>query len=74
MKYIVSADCNNKGAKEIASFGKRSDALDYASSHKNVTITRKTPYTNRVVFSRKVTENNGFVTVSETETFRANKV
>ena len=65
MKYIVNAE-----GKDVASFGKRSDALDYADLHKNVTVTRKTPRVTRVVFKRTVSEANGFITVAETATFR----
>lgn len=69
MKYIVETSCDGT-PKAVASFARRSDALDYADLHRNVSVTRKTPRTTRVVFSRSVSENKGFITVSETQTFK----
>lgn len=65
-KYLVKS----KGAT-IATFAKRSQAIEYALGLENVTVIRKTDFTNRVVYSRAVTKSNGFVTVSQSETFRA---
>lgn len=74
MKYIVENRVNGS-FKPAASFSKRSAAVEYAELHgaDSVQVRRKTDFTNRIVFSRSISQNNGFVTVSTTETIRASK-